>query len=396
MTSCCEKEMAKKKEAVRSFSALLDPSALKLLSASGSELVRQIGLDVVRGVVLDILLGRNLRDSTEVLTRRRIVALNIATVALFLKGSSLADEFVADLPTFSQEILSRKDIDKTERWLAQWMLGLTDKAFQNVLRDESKALQDYRERYVRTCQDVIATYTKERGELNGQIQLGSDLKAQINWLWMAYLLNAVGAQTLTIRGSEKSAYGKLFEKLVLGSLLHILGFKHTLPPPRELERVFWLSSRSERRESDATLLYELGKGVRFDIGFIGRGNPEISLDKVTRFEREVSLGHSNYYMATIILVDRIGANSRIKTLAEEIGGTIIQMSASYWPKQVADVLKRSLGFEHSILEMDDRKVENFLREKMQSVPLQDFIGLSQDFSTHYLRESGEYAPENHD
>lgn len=212
----------------------------------------------------------------------------------------------------------------------------------------------------------------------------------------AYLLNAVGAQTLTIRGSEKSAYGKLFEKLVLGSLLHILGFKHTLPPPRELERVFWLSSRSERRESDATLLYELGKGVRFDIGFIGRGNPEISLDKVTRFEREVSLGHSNYYMATIILVDRIGANSRIKTLAEEIGGTIIQMSASYWPKQVADVLKRSLGFEHSILEMDDRKVENFLREKMQSVPLQDFIGLSQDFSTHYLRESGEYAPENHD
>lgn len=377
------------KAVIHRLSDLLAPSALKLLSASASEFVRQIGLDVVRGVVLDILCGRNLRDSTEVLTRRRIAALNLATLTLFLKGSSLSDDFIANLPTLSQEILSRKRIDKTERWLAQWMLGLTDKAFQNVLRDEPKALQDYCERYIRTCRDVIAAYVDEQGELQGQIQLSSDLKAQINWLWMTYLLNAIGAQTLAIRGSEKSAYGKLFEKLVLGSLLHILGFKHILPPPQEFAGVFWLSSRGERRESDATLLYKPGKGVRFDIGFIGRGNPEISLDKVTRFEREISLGHSTYYMATIILVDRIGANSRIETLAQEVGGTIIQMSASYWPKQVASVLQKSLGFKHPILGMDNRQVEVFLGEKMPSVPLQDFIGISQNFSTHYVRETDE-------
>ncbi len=312
-----------KKVVVHSLRDLLTPSALKLLSASGSELVQQIGLDVVRGVVLDILRGRNLRDSTEVLTRRRIAALNLATLTLFLRGSSLSDDFISNLPALSQEILSRRRVDKTERWLAQWMLGLTDKAFQNVLRDEPQALLEYRERYIRTCQEVITAHIEEQGELEGQIQLSKGLKAQINWLWMTYLLNAIGAQTLAIRGSEKSAYGKLFEKLVLGALLHILGFKHILPPPQEFAGVFWLSSRGERRESDATLLYRPGKGVRFDIGFIGRGNPEISLDKVTRFEREISLGHSTYYMATVILVDRIGANSRIETLAQEIGGTII-------------------------------------------------------------------------
>lgn len=374
---------------VHRLSELLTPSALKLLSASGSDLVQQIGLDVVRGVVLDILRGRNLRDSTEVLTRRRIAALNLATLILFLKGSSLFDDFIANLPSLSQDILSRRRVDKTERWLAQWMLGLTDKAFQNVLRDEPEALQQYRERYIRTCQEVVAVYTDEQGELEGQIQLGNNLRAQINWLWMTYLLNAIGSQTLAIRGSEKSAYGKLFEKLVLGSLLNILGFKHILPPPQEFTGVFWLSSRGERRESDATLLFKPGKGVRFDIGFIGRGNPEISLDKVTRFEREVSLGHSTYYMATIILVDRIGANSRIEALAQEVGGTIIQMSASYWPKQVAYVLQNSLGFKHSILAMDDGQVEAFLREQMSSVPLEDFIGLSQDFSAHYVREKSE-------
>ncbi len=371
---------------IQRLSDLLDPSALALLSASGSELVQQVGLDVVRSVVLDILQGRNLRDSTEALTRRRIAALNLATLTLFLKGSSLSDGFVADLPTLSQQILSRKRVDKTERWLAQWMLGLTDKAFQNVLRDDPRALEDYRERYVATCRDVIAAYATEQGELHGQIELSNDLKAEINWLWMTYLLNAIGAQTLAIRGSEKSAYGKLFEKLVLGALLHILGFKHISPPPQELAGVFWLSSRGERRESDATLLYKPGKGVRFDIGFIGRGNPEISLDKVSRFEREISLGHSTYYMATIILVDRIGANSRIEALAQEVGGTIIQMSASYWPKQVAHVLQKSLGFRHPILEMDNGQLEAFLREQLPDVPLQDFIGLSQDFSAHYVRE----------
>lgn len=378
-----------KKAVIHSLSDLLTPSALKLLSVSGSELVQQIGLDVVRGVVLDILRGRNLRDSTEVLTRRRIAALNLAMLTLFLRGSSLSDDFIANLPVLSQDILSRKRVYKTERWLAQWMLGLTDKAFQNVLRDEPQALLEYRERYIRACQEVITAHTEEHGELQGQIHLSNGLKAQINWLWMTYLLNAIGAQTLAIRGSEKSAYGKLFEKLVLGALLHILGFKHILPPPQEFVGVFWLSSRGERRESDATLLYKPGKGVRFDIGFIGRGNPEISLDKVTRFEREISFGHSIYYMATIILVDRIGANSHIETLAEEVGGTIIQMSASYWPKQVAHVLQKSLGFKYPILGMDDGQVEVFLRKQMPNVPLQDFIGLSQDFSAHYVREKDE-------
>src|SRR5690606_14779641 len=103
----------------------------------------------------------------------------------------------------------------------------------------------------------------------------------INWLFMIYLLNTIGSQTLTIRGSDKSTYGKLFEKLVLGSLLHVMGFD--FQKSGELEnpnRVFWLSSNDDDRESDATLLYEAGKGVRFDIGFIGRGNTEISLDKV--------------------------------------------------------------------------------------------------------------------
>ena len=379
--------MANKK--VNSLSELMSPSALKLLTASGSNLVQQIGMDIVSGVILDVLTGRNIRDSTEVLTRRRIAALNLATVNLFVEGSAIDDDFVSQLPNLATEILSKSRLTKNERWIAQWALGLTDKAFQNVLRDNPDALTTYRDRYIQVCQEVVANQTREYGELRGDISLSSGAKAELNWLWLTYLLNTIGAQTLAVRGSEKSAYGKLFEKLVLGSLLHILGFKHVTPPPQQFERVFWLSSRGERRESDATLLYKPGKGVRFDIGFIGRGNPEISLDKVTRFEREIILGRSRYYMATIILVDRIGASSRIVELAKSIQGTIVQMSAGYWPQEVARVLHQTLGFTHEMVSMRPEKIENYLTTALRDVPLEDFIGLTEDFRNHFVREEHE-------
>lgn len=361
---------------VKTLSELMSPKALALLSASGSDLVRQIGMDVVRGAVLDVLTGKNLRDSTEVLTRRRLAALNLATVNLFVEGAAITTDFLAQLPNLATEILTRKRLSKAERWIAQWTLGLTDKAFQNVLRDSAESLAAYRDHYVEACREIISNHTQAHGEVRGTLQIGSGVKAEINWLWLTYLLNTIGAQTLAIRGSEKSAYGKLFEKLILGSLLHILGFKHVSPAkPGKLQRVFWLASRSEKRESDATLLYAAGKGVRFDIGFIGRGNPEISLDKVTRFEREISLGRTHWYMATIIIVDRVGANSRIEQLAQGVGGTIIQMSAGLWPQQVARELQRVVGFKHELINMAPTRVPKYLAEQLADVPLEQFIGL---------------------
>ncbi|MBN1902092.1 CfrBI family restriction endonuclease [Candidatus Sumerlaeota bacterium] len=356
---------------------LLSSETLKLLSATGKDLVKQVGFEVIRGVVFDVLTGKNLRDSTETLTRRRIVQLNLATVNFFLNGASKYEDFVNKLPYMIENILRGKGINKSEKWLGQWILGLTDKAFQNVLRDDPLSLARYRDKYIETCKEVMEQHQKSYGELTGTLQIGSNIKAEISWLLMVYLLNTIGAQTLAVRGSEKSSYGKLFEKLILGSLLHILGFKYVAPPLRKFKKVFWLSSREEKRESDATLLYEKGKGVRFDIGFIGKGNPEISLDKVTRFEREISLGRSLWYMATIILVDRIGANSRIERLARDVKGTIIQMSASYWPKQVAQELNKSIGFKHILLSMNPSEIEEYLKKELNKVPLGKFIGLDE-------------------
>lgn len=368
-----------KRREMGALGTLLTPSTIKLLSASGSELVRQIGIDVVRSVVLDVLTGKNLRSSTEGLTRRRIAALNLAMVSLFLRGVASSSDFVAQLPDLAAATLLDRGVPKAERWLAQWILGLTDKAFQNILRDDPELILDYRDRYVEACREIIDTHIQQYGQLSGILNMDSGEHVEVDWLFVTFLLNAVGAQTLTIRGSEKSAYGKLFEKLILGSLLYILGFQYTsreqLTNP---ERVFWLSSRDEKRESDATLLYTLGKGVRFDIGFIGRGNPEISLDKVTRFAREAEIGGSGWYTSTIIIVDRVGKNSRIARLARQVDGDIVQMSATYWPQIVARILNRDLGFEHPLVNMNHNEIESFLHDRLMNAPIETFISLTNE------------------
>jgi hypothetical protein len=359
------------------LTSLLSDDTLGLLTASGKNLIKRIGIDVIRGVVLDVMTGRNIRNSTEILTRRRIAALNLATFQLFLQGSQVIDNFIERLPYIASDILSAGRLKKEERWLAQWILGLTDKGVQNILRDDYQLLAGYRDSYIDTCREVITQQVQDHGELTGDIQIGAELKTNINWLFMIYLLNTIGSQTLTIRGSDKSTYGKLFEKLVLGSLLHVMGFD--FQKSGELEnpnRVFWLSSNDDDRESDATLLYEAGKGVRFDIGFIGRGNTEISLDKVSRYRREIQMGRENWFMATMIIVDRIGERSNIQKLAQDIDGTIVQMSAGYWPQRVARTLNQVLGFEHPLVTMEQAEIGDFLKARMQDVPLEAFIDLA--------------------
>ena len=357
---------------VKLLSTFMEQTSLQLMAANGADLIQQIGVDVIRSIILDILVGKNLRDSTEKLTRRRIAALNLAMASLFIKGTFTSPDFGNQLPYIASSLLARRSLPKGERWIAQWMLGLTDKAVQNVLRDNKTLLDTYRNDYMQTCKEIIDRHRQAYGDLSGKITLDDGTEISIDWLWLTYLLNAVGSQTLTIRGSEKSTFGKLFEKLVLGSLLSILGFRF-VPHERAGEKVFWLSSQHEKRESDATLLYEIGKGVRFDIGFIGRGNPEISLDKVTRFQQAEVIRGIPFYMATIIIVDRVGRDSRILDMARAVNGTIVQMSATYWPKQVAELLRDTFGYEHPLIGMSEVSIEEYLQEKLKTVPIQNFV-----------------------
>lgn len=351
--------------------------AKKNFSSKGKDIILEIGIDIIKGVVLDVLSGKNLRDSTELLTRKRILTLNAATLKMLVKGSSQEKDYIKNLPEYATKKLTRGKLSKSEKWMMQWILGLTDKASQNVLRDDhSSNLEIYKQKYLEISSKAINEFASDYGNLSGEIEFGPTEKAQLNWNFLTQLMTIIGSQTLTIRGSDKSTFGKLFEKIILGSLISIFDFQMISPNNiANTNKVFWLSQRENKRESDATLLYEAGKGIRFDIGFIGRGNSEISLDKVSRFEREMEFGRQKWYMATIIIVDRIGKNSRIEELAMAINGHIVQMSGAFWPVEVAKILAKTVGYRDKILSIDHNEVEAYLKEKISKIPYEKLLDM---------------------
>lgn len=330
-------------------------------------------MDIVRGVILDVMRGVNIRDSTEPLTRKRIALLNAAMIAQYT--STLGSETsIEALTTSIAEALEGSRVDKSEEWMLNWSLGLTDKGVQNVLRDNHLGLGGYVQRFLDTIRQTADTAREDFGELTGRLRVG-DKEVPLDWFFVLYLATSIGSQTLTIRGSDKALYGKLFEKLVLGSALHVLGFEFVSGngPSDPMQRQFWLSS-TRSREIDATLLMPPGRGVYFDIGFIGRGNPEIILDKVTRFEDKAQFGDQEHDMATFVIVDRIGARSRVEERAEEAGGIVIQMSLSYWPQLLARRLKeRFADYNNLIITAEHSQVHQLLEDRLRNVPVEDLL-----------------------
>ena len=344
-------------------------------------MIPQIGMDVIKSVVLDVLTGKNIRSSTEILTRRRITALNLAILNLFIKGVASIDQFIENLPELATEVLHSKvgkkyKFNKEERGFALWILGLTGKGVQNVLGDDTQELEQYRNNYILACHEITDNYENTYGKLEGHLSVGSGVKAQVSWLFMAYFLTTIGAQTLSIRGSDKSTYGKFFEKLILGSLLSILGFEYQSNSQGvRSDGVFWLSS-NDQRESDATLLISPGQAVRFDIGFIGRGNSEISMDKITRYQNKTTVGTEQYFSATLIIVDKIGMGSNLTALANQINAPIVQMSGSYWPQRVAKILHDRFKVEHPLVNLPISEVEDYLKASLEKISLDPFLNLT--------------------
>jgi len=350
-----------------------------LVKYKGIDLIDKLGHDVILDVVSSILCGGNVRAMTEKLTQRRISLSNSSMLMTFIE-TSYSGLHLDDLyQTIEKDLLTNKKLTIADKNFLLWMIGLTGKSIQNVLRGDKRNFLEYINGLNDSMISNERVVLEEFGRLNGSISIGNK-NLPIDWKTFLKLSLAIGTQTLALRGAEKSMYGKFFEKLILGCLLSILGFKFIKNTDTKIsDNVFWLSERGDKRESDATLLIKPGKGVRFDIGFIGVGNTEISLDKVSRFEREMERGTERHFMKTIILVDRIGEKSRIVEMARAIDGSIVQMSMNYWVYEIATILKESVGFNHLILKSTKEESIDFINDYLKTINLKSFIeGLQEE------------------
>lgn len=368
-----------------------------LLTGGGKEFVERVGVDMVREVVLSVMVGKNIRAETEPLTRLRLAQVSGGLIALFAKGCLEIRDFTSRISEMAVEQIRTAGRDKGAVWLSNWLIGLTGKGVQNVLRSDPKAVDEYIAGFKKVVEESAARCREEIGEMKISLGFAEDKdgrRAELDWESITKLTTAIGSQTLTIRGSDKSIYGKLFEKLVLGSFLTILGFERVDPTTNEkTEGVFWLSS-STTRESDATLLVRPGKLARFDMGFICPGNSEISKDKLNRYEKQLEIGEVSSESTTFIVVDRLPAKSeKTQKLAEKIGAEIVQMSMQYWPRHLASKLGERLGIRHELQDMRDSEINDYLAEKLADIPILDFLAGVTPYDLEQETESSEAEEE---
>jgi len=117
-----------------------------------------------------------------------------------------------------------------------------------------------------------------------------------------------------------------------------------------------------------------GQIVRFDIGFIGKGNPEITKDKLSRFARTAEAGERKVASSTFVIVDRLPATLKTKDLAKEIGAEIIEMSMQYWPRELARRLGQRFEFKHELQKMQDSKMSEYFIQKLRAINVEGFVG----------------------
>jgi hypothetical protein len=361
-----------------SISELFPEKSRLLLTGGGKEFIERIGVEATRRVIHHVMMGENLRSQTEPLTRRRVAQLSGAMITLFARGCFEIDNFTERLSGLAVEQLrNARRNDKVAIWPAQWLIGLTGKSVQNVLRSKTDVIEDYIKDFEAAIKEAAQKCREDMGDLRMSLGFAEDSegrRVELSWEDITKLTTAIGAQTLAIRGSDKSIYGKLFERLILGSFLSILGFERVNPTTNTKDAgVFWLSDSSDLRESDATLLVQRGKIVRFDIGFIGVGNSEISKDKLSRYAREVEMAGGKSSSVTFIIVDRLPKTGKTQKAADNIGAEIVQMSWKYWPKELAQKLGNRVGIKHELQDMPDGDISAYLARRLATIPVQDFL-----------------------
>lgn len=341
------------------------------MKATRDEFIEAIGEDNVKEIIINVLLGGNVRDITEFITQRRLMNSYAELIDLFA-GIVNDHEDIDDYTEFIMKDLKQARGD--EKIIDLWLLGLTKKGLDNIVRSEAN-IKDYRDKYVDSMKDTVADFSFQKGELSGVIE-HDNVTLELSWDRLMRLLLAAGSQTLSIRGSAKSMNGKLFERLVLGSLLITTGFEYIPEQPNEIDpgrKLFWLSHMDENeRETDATVVYG-GQAISIDIGFIGKGNPEITLDKVTRFGSYKEIGGISHDMSTIIIVDTVADNSDLFNKAERVNGHVFQMKKNDWTISFAKQINDIFDIDCELAGTTQDALKEFFTEQLHNIHIRDFL-----------------------
>jgi hypothetical protein len=256
----------------------------------------------VRKIVLTILLGKNYRRLTESATSLEISCYMNWILSICHKAKiAYGDDWLEKL----QELCSATKRSQETKWLRVWLMGLALKTTQN-LGIKINEYNDYLKK-VKLSSDALSK--KQAYTTSMQLYTNGLTPVLLSPEDSVWLLQIAGVAVLTIRGSKKSAVGKLLEKAIAKACLTALGLKEGVNFQLNLA-----ADNEVEREIDAEIVTRRAK-VRVDVALIGPGNQEVPEDKLGRVGRN-----------GIVLVDKLGPKSKVPGNAARHGVhiTIIQ------------------------------------------------------------------------
>lgn len=281
--------------------------------------------DGIRQIVAALFLGYNYRLYTEGQTRTQLLDAyeRIVAVNRLLPEDSDIDVWATAL---------KEQLEHSEKDLALWLLGLTNKTAQNL----GVSSKDNRLEFLTEIVDHIKETTENRADL--------DFNDAMLMIW-------AGAATLTVRGARKSRVGKTLEKAFVRAGLSILGLVE--------DQDFWMNLQRDvevAREVDAEIASRRGR-IPIEIGLIERGNQEVIEDKINRVGR-----------GGIVIFDRLGPRSSAWQTARNQQVKFIQIRNNrpltelydYLEPRLERTLRRppedEVGIKEALFELSDNQM----------------------------------------
>ena len=293
---------------------------------SGSSIIDEMSADEFRTMLIECLTGRNPRIHTENWAQSRVFhGVFTGIQEMYAKGKKTDAKFISEAPTRASHFLYEHHtkvnrLIKDDILLCQWICNLTSKGWDNILQANPKNLMQWGNSVLESIQWV------EHGDLETNV---------VNMT----IYNA----SLAKKGGLKSAMGNLFEPLLLFTSLKACGIEFVDSTRYKSYRgsCFTLDV-TEGRQADAQIRTGITNPskVDIDIGFIGKGNPEIIADKTQRFGN-LEGGGQKPLEGTIIIVSAVPETDRAQLVVRQatiLGAKVVTMSGCNWIYELSTIL----------------------------------------------------------
>jgi hypothetical protein len=90
----------------------------------------------------------------------------------------------------------------------------------------------------------------------------------------------------------------------------------------------------------------------------------------------MELGDEEYFLHTIVLADRLGDTSDVKSLAAEANGYVVTMEAPLWPREVANHLDDLYDFDNNIVGASDDEAKEIIKDRLSDAPLRKYLQIA--------------------